>query len=39
MPYYDLPKDELTAYAPELVWPVDADLFWLTTLADSRALT
>jgi cephalosporin-C deacetylase len=37
MPYYDLPKDELTAYAPELIWPHDADLFWSTTLADSRA--
>ncbi len=38
MPYYDLPKGELIAYAPELSWPNDAELFWSTTLAASRAV-
>lgn len=38
MPYFDLPKDELVAYTPELRWPHDADAFWATTLAESRAV-
>ena len=38
MPYYDLPGHELVAYAPDLSWPADAELFWSSTIAESRAL-
>ena len=37
MPYYDMPKHELTKYMPELALPDDAESFWSTTLAESRA--
>ena len=36
MPYYDLPKDQLVAYSPELPSPPDLDQFWSTTLDESR---
>jgi cephalosporin-C deacetylase len=37
MPYYDMPKHELTKYTPELTLPADAESFWSTTIAESRA--
>lgn len=37
MPFFDLPLDELRAYAPELPEPADLDAFWATTLAETRA--
>jgi cephalosporin-C deacetylase len=36
MPTFDLPLDELRAYAPELAEPADLDAFWADTLADAR---
>lgn len=38
MPYYDLPRDELRRYRPELKWPSDMELFWSKTLAEARAM-
>ncbi len=35
--YYDLPKDELRNYSPDLPWPADLERFWAETLAASRA--
>ena len=37
MPTFDLPLDELRAYAPELAEPADLDAFWADTLAEARA--
>ncbi len=37
MPFFDLPLDELRAYAPELPEPVDLDAFWASTLAETRS--
>src|SRR5690349_3828501 len=37
MPFFDLPLNELRAYAPELPEPEDLDAFWATTLAETRA--
>ena len=37
MPQFDLPLDELRAYAPDLPVPADLDSFWSTTLAEARA--
>ena len=37
MPFFDLPLDELRAYAPELPEPADLDAFWAGTLAETRA--
>lgn len=36
MAYYDLPLDELRAYAPVLPEPPDLEAFWAATLADAR---
>ena len=36
MAYFDLPLDELRAYAPALLEPADLDQFWATTLAEAR---
>jgi cephalosporin-C deacetylase len=36
MPYFDLPIDQLTSYAPERSEPADFDAFWAETLAESR---
>ncbi|HTV10534.1 MAG TPA: acetylxylan esterase [Acidimicrobiales bacterium] len=38
MPYEDLPYDQLRSYSPELSWPADLEIFWKTTLEESRAL-
>lgn len=38
MPYYDLPRDELRHYTPELAEPPDLHEFWDRTLAASRTL-
>ena len=35
-PTYDLPLDELRAYAPALAEPADFDAFWQETLARAR---
>ena len=37
MAQFDLPLDELRAYAPDLLEPADLDRFWATTLAEARA--
>ena len=37
MPFFDLPLDELRAYAPDLPEPDDLDAFWAATLAETRA--
>ncbi|KLN33216.1 acetylxylan esterase [Cellulosimicrobium cellulans] len=37
MPLFDLPLDELEAYAPALDEPADLDAFWARTLDGSRA--
>ncbi|HXW79691.1 MAG TPA: acetylxylan esterase [Acidimicrobiales bacterium] len=34
---YDLPRDELLEYSPELPGPPDLELFWSTTLDESRS--
>lgn len=34
--HFDLPLDELQTYAPDIPEPDDFDLFWATTLAQSR---
>jgi cephalosporin-C deacetylase len=33
---YDLPLDEMRAYAPDLAVPADLDAFWAATLAEAR---
>lgn len=38
MPYYDLPEDDLRAYAPHTALPPDAVEFWARTIGTSRAL-
>jgi len=38
MAQYDLPLDELTAYAPTVEEPPDLDAFWDRTLAEARAV-
>lgn len=38
MPLFDLPRDQLTAYAPVLPRPADLDEFWDSTLTEARAL-
>jgi cephalosporin-C deacetylase len=37
VPFFDLPLDELRAYAPDLPEPPDLDAFWASTLAETRA--
>jgi cephalosporin-C deacetylase len=37
VPFFDLPIDELRAYAPDLAEPDDLDAFWAATLAETRA--
>lgn len=37
MPYYDMAKEQLASYSPELPSRPDLELFWSTTLAASRA--
>ena len=37
MTAFDLPLDELRAYAPTVAEPADFDSFWADTLAESRA--
>jgi cephalosporin-C deacetylase len=37
MALYDLPRDQLVRYTPDLVEPEDLDEFWSRTLAESRA--
>ncbi|MDX6516660.1 MAG: cephalosporin-C deacetylase [Gaiellaceae bacterium] len=37
VPTFDLPLDQLQAYAPELAEPADLDAFWADTLAETRA--
>jgi cephalosporin-C deacetylase len=37
VPFFDLPIDELRAYAPDLPEPADLDRFWAATLAETRA--
>jgi cephalosporin-C deacetylase len=37
MPLYDLPRDQLVTYAPDLAEPEDLERFWETTLAEARA--
>ena len=37
MPFFDLPIDELRAYAPDLPEPDDLDAFWARTVAETRA--
>ena len=37
MPQFDLPIDELRAYAPDLPVPADLEGFWSTTLAEARS--
>ena len=38
MPRFDLPVDELRTYRPEVAEPADFDVFWRSTLAESRAV-
>ncbi|WOP19317.1 acetylxylan esterase [Raineyella sp. LH-20] len=38
MPFFDLPLDELRAYAPQVREPADFDAFWTRTLAESRSV-
>jgi cephalosporin-C deacetylase len=37
MPWFDLPPDQLRAYAPDRPAPDDLDAFWTDTLASARA--
>jgi cephalosporin-C deacetylase len=37
MPYFDLPREELRRYRPQLQSPPDLEQFWAGTLAESRA--
>lgn len=38
MPMFDLPREELRSYSPNLPRPGDLEEFWTRTLAESRAL-
>lgn len=38
MPYYDMPRQQLATYSPELPCPPDLDVFWSTTLKESRTM-
>jgi len=35
MPLFDLPRDQMDRYAPDVAEPVDLDAFWARTLADA----
>jgi len=38
VPYFDLPREELGRYRPDLPVPADLDAFWVATLAQARGL-